>query len=74
MGAPSHLIADSANLRPEWVENARAVGVAAGASAPEQLVRDVVHWLGRFGPVEILTLNSPNESIQFRLPVNLARA
>jgi 4-hydroxy-3-methylbut-2-enyl diphosphate reductase len=74
MGVPSYLIADSADLRPEWVENARAVGVTAGASAPEQLVQDVVQWLGRLGPVEISTLNGPNESIEFRLPVQLARA
>ena len=74
MGAPRYLIADSARPRPEWVENARAVDAAGGASAPEQLVQDVVHWLGRFGPVEISTLIRPDESIQFRLPANLARA
>jgi 4-hydroxy-3-methylbut-2-enyl diphosphate reductase len=74
MGVPSYLIADSADLRREWVENARAVGVTAGASAPEQLVQGVVQWLGRFGPVEISTLDGPNESIEFRLPVHLARA
>jgi 1-deoxy-D-xylulose-5-phosphate synthase len=74
MGVPSYLIADSADLRPEWVENARAVGVTAGASAPEQLVQGVVQWLGRLGPVEISTLDGPNESVEFRLPVQLARA
>jgi 4-hydroxy-3-methylbut-2-enyl diphosphate reductase len=56
------------------VENARVVGVTAGASAPEQLVQDVVQWLARLGPVEISTLDGPNESIEFRLPVQLARA
>ncbi len=74
MGVPSYLIADSADLRPEWVENARAVGITAGASAPEQLVQDVVEWLGRLGPVEISTMDGPNESVEFRLPVQLARA
>ena len=74
MGVPSHLIADSADLRREWVENARAVGVTAGASAPEQLVQGVVEWLGRLGPVEISTLDGPNETVEFRLPVQLARA
>jgi 1-deoxy-D-xylulose-5-phosphate synthase len=74
MGVPSYLIADSADLRQEWVENAHAVGVTAGASAPEQLVQGVVQWLGRLGPVEISTLDGPNESVEFRLPVQLARA
>ena len=74
MGVPSYLIADSTDLRHEWVENARSVGVTAGASAPEQLVQGVVHWLRRFGPVEISTLDGPNESVQFRLPVHLGRA
>ena len=35
---------------------------------------DVVEWLGRLGPVEISTLDGPNESVEFRLPVHLARA
>jgi 4-hydroxy-3-methylbut-2-enyl diphosphate reductase len=74
MGVPSYLIADCADLRREWVENARAVGVTAGASAPEQLVQDAVQWLGRFGPVEISTLDGPSESLEFRLPVQLVRA
>jgi 4-hydroxy-3-methylbut-2-enyl diphosphate reductase len=74
MGVPSYLIADSADLRHEWVENAHAVGVTAGASAPEQLVQGVVQWLGRLGPVEISTLDGPDESVEFRLPVQLARA
>ena len=74
MGVPSYLIADCADLRPEWVENARVVGITAGASAPEQLVQDAVQWLARLGPVEISTLDGPKESLEFRLPVQLARA
>ena len=48
--------------------------LTAGASAPEQLVQGVVQWLNRLGPVEISTLDGPNESVEFRLPVQLARA
>jgi 1-deoxy-D-xylulose-5-phosphate synthase len=72
MGVPSYLIADSSELRREWVENARSVGVTAGASAPEALVEGVVDWLGRLGPVEISTLDGRDETIEFRLPVELA--
>src|SRR5271156_3482091 len=57
MGVPAHLIADSSELRREWVENAGAVGVTAGASAPEVLVQGVVDWLGRLGPIELSTLD-----------------
>ncbi len=74
MGVPSYLIADSDDLRHEWVENAGAVGITAGASAPEQLVEGVVQWLGRLGPVEVSTLDGPKESIGFRLPSELAEA
>jgi len=74
MGVPSYLIADCADLRREWVEDACAVGVTAGASAPEQLVQETVQWLGRVRPVEISTLDGPRESLEFRLPGQLARA
>ena len=74
MGVPSHLIADSGELRREWVENARAVGVTAGASAPEELVQGVVEWLKRLGPAEVSTLDGRQETVEFRLPAELARA
>jgi 4-hydroxy-3-methylbut-2-enyl diphosphate reductase len=72
MGVPSYLVADSSELRRDWVANARSVGVTAGASAPEQLVQGVVHWLGRLGPVEVSTLDGRDETIEFRLPAELA--
>jgi 1-deoxy-D-xylulose-5-phosphate synthase len=74
MGVPSYLIADSSELRREWVENARAVGVTAGASAPEELVQGVVDWLGQLAPIEVSTLEGRDESIEFRLPPELASA
>jgi 4-hydroxy-3-methylbut-2-enyl diphosphate reductase len=74
MGVPSYLVADSSELRTEWIENARSVGVTAGASAPERLVEGVVRWLGRLGPVEVSTLDGRDETIEFRLPAELAKA
>ena len=74
MGVPTYLIADSNELNPEWIEDARCVGVTAGASAPEELVEGVVNWLGRLGPVEVSTLEGRDETIEFRLPAELARA
>jgi 1-deoxy-D-xylulose-5-phosphate synthase len=71
-GARSHLISDCGELRSEWFDGAKSVGVTAGASAPEVLVEGVVNWLRRLGPVEVSTLNGPDETIEFRLPPELA--
>ena len=70
-GVRSHLVADSGELRSEWFDNVKSVGVIAGAFAPEVLVGGVI-WLRRLGPVEISTLNGPDETIEFRLPPELA--
>ncbi len=71
-GVPSYLIADSGEFSPEWVRNARVVGITAGASAPEVLVDEVIDALGRLGPVEVSTLAGRQETIEFRLPTELA--
>jgi 4-hydroxy-3-methylbut-2-en-1-yl diphosphate reductase len=71
-GIPSYLIADGSELQPDWVRNARTVGVTAGASAPEVLVEDVIEALSRLGPVEVSTLPGRQETIEFRLPTDLA--
>ena len=71
-GVPSYLIADSSELQLEWVKGARVVGITAGASAPEILVDGVINALGRLGPVEVSTLDGRQETVEFRLPVELA--
>jgi 4-hydroxy-3-methylbut-2-enyl diphosphate reductase len=71
-GIPSYLIADSSELQPEWVQDARTVGLTAGASAPEVLVEGVIEALGRLGPVEVSVLAGREETIEFRLPAELA--
>jgi 1-deoxy-D-xylulose-5-phosphate synthase len=71
-GARSYLVSDCGELRSEWFDEVKSVGVTAGASAPEVLVEGVVNWLRRLGPVEVSTLNGPDETIEFRLPPELA--
>jgi 4-hydroxy-3-methylbut-2-enyl diphosphate reductase len=73
-GIPSYLIADGSELDPDWVRNARSVGITAGASAPETLVEDVIEALRRLAPVEVSTLPGREENIQFRLPAELTQA
>jgi 4-hydroxy-3-methylbut-2-en-1-yl diphosphate reductase len=72
VGIPSYLIADGSELRPEWVRDARVVGITAGASAPEVLVEDVINALRKLGPVDVTTLEGREENIEFRLPAELA--
>ena len=73
-GVPSHLIADGSELDPAWVRDAAVVGITAGASAPEELVDDVVAALRRLGPIEVSTLPGIEENVEFRLPAELLRA
>ncbi|MGI4815286.1 MAG: 4-hydroxy-3-methylbut-2-enyl diphosphate reductase [Janthinobacterium lividum] len=70
-GVPSFLLADGSELRPEWVQNAKTVGITAGASAPELMVQDVIEALRRLAPVEVTILDGIEENIQFRLPAEL---
>ncbi len=71
VGVASYLIADGSELNPEWLKDARAVGVTAGASAPEVLVDDVIEALRRIGPVTVSVLPGREENIEFRLPAEL---
>ncbi|HEY7665775.1 MAG TPA: 4-hydroxy-3-methylbut-2-enyl diphosphate reductase [Xanthobacteraceae bacterium] len=71
-GIPSYLVADGSEVDPEWFAGKTTVGLTAGASAPEVLVDDVITALGRFGPVEVTTLQGIDEKMKFRLPPELA--
>jgi 4-hydroxy-3-methylbut-2-enyl diphosphate reductase len=71
VGVPSYLIADGSQLNPEWLKDAKTVGITAGASAPEVLVDDVIDALRRIGPVTVSVLPGREENIEFRLPAEL---
>ena len=70
-GIPTHLIASGSEIRPEWLHDVEVVGITAGASAPEVMVRDVINALRRITPVEVSTLPGQDEHIEFRVPVDL---
>jgi 4-hydroxy-3-methylbut-2-en-1-yl diphosphate reductase len=70
-GIPTHLIASGSEIRPEWLHDVEVVGITAGASAPEVMVRDVINALRRVTPVEVFTLPGQDEHIEFRVPVDL---
>jgi 4-hydroxy-3-methylbut-2-en-1-yl diphosphate reductase len=70
-GVPTHLIANGGEIKPEWLQGMEVVGITAGASAPEVMVRDVINALRRLRPVEVFTLPGQDENIEFRVPVEL---
>ncbi len=73
-GIPGYLVDGPEDLRPEWFETAGAVGVTAGASAPELLVRSVVGRLQEWGgqaPTEVI---GRAENVVFGLPAELRKA
>ena len=71
MDVPSYLIEDAAALDPAWLRGAKAVGITAGASAPEELVEEVVARLGSLYRVETDVLQGKAENVQFKLPAEL---
>jgi 4-hydroxy-3-methylbut-2-enyl diphosphate reductase len=70
LGTPAYLVDNAASIEAAWLEGRRRVGVTAGASAPEELVRDVVAHLGGQGVVT--QLDGVEEGVQFPLPKELA--
>jgi 4-hydroxy-3-methylbut-2-enyl diphosphate reductase len=72
MGTRGYLIADASALNPEWLAGAKAVGVTAGASAPEVLVTEVVERLKALGATEVEILAGVEENVRFKMPAELA--
>ncbi len=70
-GIPSYLIADASALDPSWLRGKETVGLTAGASAPEELILEVIEALSRLGPVEVEPMEGVKEDIEFRLPAEL---
>ena len=74
-GAAAHRIDSAADIRPAWLKNAATIGVTAGASAPEPLVREVVAWLqDRFADCEVREMDAAEEKVVFVAPKSLARS
>ena len=71
MGVSSYLIGDATELDPAWLEGAEAVGITAGASAPEELVREVIERLSERADIDLATVDGIEENVQFKLPTEL---
>jgi len=71
-GVPAYLIADADALDPRWLDGAQSVGITAGASAPAELVQELIDRLRSFHTVELETLPGITENVRFRMPAELA--
>jgi 4-hydroxy-3-methylbut-2-en-1-yl diphosphate reductase len=71
-GVPSYLIEDANALNPAWLDGVSAVGITAGASAPDELVEKLVERLGEMDEIEIQRLPGVTENVRFRMPSQLA--
>jgi 4-hydroxy-3-methylbut-2-en-1-yl diphosphate reductase len=74
LGRPAYLIDDASAMQPEWFRNVESVGVTAGASAPESLVRGVLEGLREIAEIEVATLDGVAEDVRFRFPAEVADA
>jgi len=72
-GIPGYLVDGPEDLRPEWFADAEAVGVTAGASAPELLVRRVVEQLKAWGGEDAVEVVGREENVVFGLPRELRK-
>ena len=68
---PAYLIDSYEDIRLEWLKDVEAIGVTAGASAPEILVSEVVAYLKGVGAQEVEELTVVEEDIEFLLPKEL---
>ena len=72
-GIPAYLVQDAAEIDSAWVRDGTRVGVTAGASTPEVLVKEVLDRLAALGVEGVQQLDGEAETTTFRLPATLIR-
>jgi len=70
-GVESYMVDNASHLDPAWVTGKKHIGVSAGASAPEVLVKELVAKLQAIGSAKVTELQGVIESVVFQLPKNL---
>ena len=71
LGVPSHLVDKPEQIKEAWFDEVDIVGVTAGASAPEILVKQVIDQIKHWGGTVVNEANGPVEDISFSLPIEL---
>lgn len=74
-GVPAYLLDDSREVNPEWLKDVQTVAVTAGASAPENLVQELIQSLEtQFGFDYMEEMELKEEDVRFHLPSDLERS
>ena len=73
-GVEAYMVDNASFLKPEWLIGKQKIGVSAGASAPEVLVKAVIEKLIQMGANQVQELQGVIESVVFQLPKNLTAA
>jgi 4-hydroxy-3-methylbut-2-en-1-yl diphosphate reductase len=73
-GADAHLIDNETQVRDEWLEHARVVGISSGASAPEELVTRLVDYFRARGTEDVGEFEVMREDVRFMLPKTIRQA
>ncbi len=73
MGVSAFLVDGPEMIDPQWLRDAKRVGVTAGASAPDILVSQVLDRLKELGAISVRTLEGAPENVSFPLPRELSR-
>ncbi len=68
LGTPSYLIDKATEVREEWLEGVDTLGVTSGASAPEELVTELVDLFRARGTDDVSELRAIDEDVRFMLP------
>ncbi|MEE4461258.1 4-hydroxy-3-methylbut-2-enyl diphosphate reductase [Azotobacter chroococcum] len=71
MGAPAYLVDGAEDMQSEWFAGVQRVGITAGASAPEVLVRGVIERLREWGITDVEELVGREENVTFSMPKEL---
>lgn len=71
LGTPAKLIQRATEIDFSWLEGVKTLGLTAGASAPEILVREVVDALAAYRPISEKTITAAEEKMVFKLPRQL---
>jgi 4-hydroxy-3-methylbut-2-enyl diphosphate reductase len=67
-GSASHLIDNANQVREEWFADVETVGITSGASAPEELVAELVEFFRERGAADVSELRAVDEDVRFMLP------
>ena len=68
VGAKAHLIDDATYIKQDWLKDVKTIGITAGASAPEVLVKEVIEKLKEYGAETVVEDEGQRENVTFTLP------